>query len=375
MDTRLLKETFAALAPRGAELVEFFYADLFYRGGPEVIGMFPPVMGAQRDRLLGALVRVVSDVDDLEKLGAYLAGLGRDHRKFAVRPEHYDLVGQALLATLGHFAGDAWTEEAATTWAGAYALVAQVMQQGADGDGGPAWWDATVVSSEMRGPDVAVIRARMSAPMDYAPGQSVAVQFPARVPRVWRFYSPANAADKDGFVTFHVKAEDGGLLSGALALHAEPGSELRLGPPVGSLRLDEGSARDLLLIAGSTGLAPLMAILEAVAGRPQPPAVSLFFGARDPDGLYELPALEKLAARHDWLTVAHAVSAGPQTSPDYAGGRGSIVDVMAGQQGDWPARDAYVCGSTPMVRAARSRLTALGTPAEQVHIEDFGWEG
>jgi NAD(P)H-flavin reductase len=375
LDTKLLKESFALVAPQAEELAAFFYAEVFYRGGTEVTDMFPPAMTAQRDRLLAALVRIVTDVDDLDRLSGFLTGLGRDHRKFDVKPEHYDVVGQALLATLAHFAGEAWTPEVRETWAAAYALIAQVMRSGAEAAGdSPPWWEAVVTEREMRGPDIAVIRARLSQPMSYAPGQSVAVQFPERAPRVWRFYSPANAPDDSGALTFHVKVEDGGMLSTALALHAGPGARLRLGPPVGNLKLDTSSGRDVLLIAGSTGLAPLQAILEEISSWPRTPAVNLFFGARAPENLYELDRLEKLAAQHDWLTVVHAVTADPGETPGYAGRHGSIVDVAAGQ-GDWRERDAYVCGSSPMVRAAKGRLTALGMPGEQVHTEDFGWEG
>jgi NAD(P)H-flavin reductase len=336
--------------------------------------MFPATMTAQRDRLLGALVRIVTDVEDLERLSTYLTALGRDHRKFAVNPEHYDVVGAALLATLEHFAGDAWTPELKATWAGAYALIAEVMKAGAEADkDSPPWWDAVVTFKEMRGPDIAVIRTRLAQPMKYVAGQSVAVQFPEHAPRTWRFYSPANAPDGN-LAVFHVKVEDGGTLSTALALHAAPGARLQLGPPVGNLKLDTTSERDILLIAGSTGLAPLEAILEEAALRLQPPAVDLFFGARTPADLYDLPQLEKLAAQHEWLTVVHAVTADPEETPGYTGEHGNIVDVAAGR-GDWQQRDAYVCGSTPMVLAAADRLQSLGMPKSQVHTEDFGWEG
>lgn len=375
MDTKLLKDSFTLVAPRAADLAKYFYAEVFYRGGPEVMDMFPPSMTAQRDRLLAALVQIITNVDDLEKLGEFLTGLGRDHRKFAVRPEHYDVVGQALLATLAEFAGDAWTPEVRETWAGAYALIAKVMQDGAAADSSsPPWWDGVVTSREMRSPDVAVIRVRLAQPMDYAPGQSVAVQFPARAPRVWRFYSPAGPPGTTGIVTFHVKIEDGGMLSTALGLGAAPGDRLLIGPPVGNLKLDTASERDILLVAGSTGLAPLLAIIEEVSARPRVPAVHLFFGARTPEDLYLLPELEKLAAGHDWLTLTHAVSAGPEDTPGYPGEHGSIVDVAAGQ-GNWAGHDAYICGSSPMVQAAAGRLLALGMPGEHVHIEDFGWEG
>jgi NAD(P)H-flavin reductase len=376
VDTRLLKDSFALVAPQAAELAEYFYAQLFWRGGQEVSDMFPPLMSGQRDRLLGALVRIVTDVDDLEKLGEFLAGLGRDHRKFDVKPEHYDLVGAALLATLEHYAGEAWTPELKSTWAGAYALVAKVMQEAAAADSGaPPWWDATVTSRELRAPDVAVIGVQLDQHLGYLAGQSVAVQFPEKMARVWRFYSPAGAPDGTGRLTFHVKAEDGGLLSSALAMSAEPGSRLRLGPPVGNLKLDTASQRDILMLAGSTGLAPLLAILEEVSARPRTPAVHLFFGARTPPDLYALPELEKMAAQREWLTVTHAVSAGPAQAPGYAGEFGSVVDVAARQAGNCPDRDAYVCGSSPMTQAASGRLQALGMPAGRIHVEDFGWEG
>lgn len=370
MDTRLLRESFALLAPRADELAEHFYATAFYYGGEEVRNMFPVGMSAQRDRLLAALIRIVTDVDDLERLSTFLAGLGRDHRKFDVQPAHYDLIGKALLATLSNFAGDAWTPEVHETWAGAYALIAQVMQQGAETDkDSPPWWDAVVTSREMRGPDVAVIRARLSQPMPYLPGQSAAVQFPEQLPRVWRFYSPANMASPSGTVIFHVKAD--GMLSTALALHAKPGSLLRVGPPVGNLKLDLASKRPVLLVAGSTGLAPLEAILEEIAARTAPPPTALFFGAETPADLYDLPLLDKLAAQRDWLTVTYAVTS--DATPDYSGEHGTVVDVAAGA-GDWTGHDAYACGSTPMVRATVDQLTALGVPADRIHVEDFGWE-
>ena len=166
MDTRLLKDSFAVVAPRAGELVEFFYADLFLRGGREVREMFGPSMTGQRDRLLGALVRTVTGIDDLGATAGYLAALGRDHRKFGADQESmYELVGASLLATLEEFAGKAWTPEVAATWAEAYALIAKVMLAGARADaeaGNPPWWDATVTGVDPRGAGVTVVSVRLS---------------------------------------------------------------------------------------------------------------------------------------------------------------------------------------------------------------------
>jgi len=374
VDTALLQETFAAVAPQGPEIIDYFYAHLFATGGNEVIDMFPPLMGPQRDRLLAALVRIVSDVEDLPALTEYLHGLGRDHRKFGVQPGHFKLVGASLLATLAYFTGDAWTDEVAQTWAGAYALVAQVMCEALTAeDGTPPWWDAVVTSAEMRSFDVAVLSVRLSQQMNWRPGQSFAVQLEDR-PRIWRFYTPATISTPDRLTELHVKVIAGGLLSPALGLSAAPGSRLRLGPPLGALALDEDSDRDIVMVAGSTGLAPMLAMCQLLGQREHPPRVHLYFGAREPAGLYALEHLAKLSAENDWLTVTHAASCPVEQAPDYDGERGSIVDVMA-RGGPWGDRDAYICGPSRMVEAAAGRLLALGMPGSRVHVEDFGWEG
>lgn len=370
MDSDLLRQSFARVAPRAADFVGYFYAHLFLHGGEEVIDMFPPLMGAQRDRLVRALVRIVGDVDNLDSLVPYLAGLGRDHRKFTVQPDHYALVGNSLLAALERF-DDGWTADVAEVWTHAYSAIAGAMLDGARADeGSPPWWDAEVTAREMRGPSVALLRLHLDQPVPYEPGQSVAVQFPRLMPGVWRFYSPAHPPECLPEMTFHVKVEGGGLLSPMLGLRAEPGDRLRLGPPVGSLRLRRDSDRDIAAIAGSTGLAPLLSIIRAVAQRDTPPRVHLFFGARTPWDLYLLPELEKMAAQHPWLTVTPAVMDAANGSA-YEGAHGSVVDVAA-KWGDWRERDMYVCGPAGMVSAAVTRLSSLGIPGGRIHTEDYG---
>jgi NAD(P)H-flavin reductase len=371
LDAQRLKESFANVARYGDEVTLFFYSDLFLRA-PEVRGLFPVSMAAQRDRLLGALGRIVSDVDALDSLVPFLRGLGRDHRKFGTIADHYDVVGTSLLVTLAHFSGTNWTNELAADWKAAYALVAQVMIEAAkeDGDSSPPWWDATVINHERRTFDVAVLRVMPLQRMPYAPGQSVAVES-LDCPRTWRFYSMANTPREDGTLDFHVRIIDGGAMSSSLVRRAGPGSRLKLGPAVGGLTLDSQGGQDILMIAGGTGLAPLKALIEQISLLRNPPRVHLFFGAHTSEGLYDLPDLQKMAAEFAWLSVTHAVSGDPG-DPGYAGERGSIADVVS-RHGPWPGHDAYVCGSTAMVQATVERLLVLGVARHQIHVEDFGW--
>jgi len=369
LDTARLRESFARVAVHGDELPLFFYSDLFIKH-PEVRELFPVSMAAQRVHLVDALVKIVSEVDNVDDLTAFLQGLGRDHRKFGAIAGHYEAVGASLLATLEHFSGPTWAPELAADWTAAYRLISSVMTEAAAADEQlrPPWWRGTVVAHEQRAFDISVLFVRPEPEMDYLPGQSVSIESPSR-PRLWRYYSIANAPRPDGLLEFHVRLIDGGAVSMALTSSTIVGTNLRLGSPVGALTLSQPpSGRDLLLVAGSTGLAPLKAILEQLAGVLRPPKVHLFVGARNPQGLYDLDSLEKMAAQNSWLTVTPSVSADPK----FAGETGGLPDVVA-RNGDWSQRDAYIAGPTGMVQETVARLASAGLAKDQIHIEDFGW--
>ncbi|MEU9844061.1 globin domain-containing protein, partial [Actinomadura sp. NPDC048032] len=326
MDSQRLKTSFAQVAENGDAVALFFYSDLFVRN-PHLRDMFPIGMSGQRDKLLRALGHIVSQVDDLAVLVPFLQQLGRDHRRFGIVAEHYPHVGASLLATLRHFSGTAWTDDLERDWSAAYGLVAKVMLEAADENAlnSPAWWNGQVIAVERRRFDISVLRIQPDRPLPYTPGQSVALEVPSRL-RHWRYYSMANAPRPDHSVDFHVRLVDGGPVSPVLVRGTQIGDRVRMGAPIGTLTLDESSPRDVLLVAGSTGLAPLKAILEQISRRAVPPRVHLFFGARSRDGLYDLEDLTKLADGFPWLTVVPAVS-------DEPGGHGFSSLLYSGDDG------------------------------------------
>jgi NAD(P)H-flavin reductase len=368
VDVLRLKDSFAKIAMYGDEVPLFFYSDLFIRH-PETRDLFPISMKAQREHLIGALAHIVAQVDRVDELSVFLQGLGRDHRKFGTLAEHYDVVGESLLQTLAHFAGDTWTPELAADWKAAYGLVASVMVEASRQDEAirPAYWQGTVTSRELKAFDTAVLQVQPEPRLDFVPGQSVAIESPLR-PRLWRYYSIANAPRPDGSLEFHVRLIDGGAVSMALTCGQAVGGTLRLGPPVGVLTLDMNSSRDILMVGASTGLAPLKALIEEASSLSRSTPVHLFFCARTADGLYDLPSLEKMADEHTWLTVVPSVSADNR----FSGRKGSAPDVVM-RSGTWAGHDAYLAGPTDFVREMSARLTAAGTPREQIHVEDFGW--
>jgi len=370
LDVARLRENFAHVAMHGDELPLFFYSDLFIKH-PEVRDLFPVSMAAQRGHFVEALVKIVSQVDRIAEVTVFLEGLGRDHRKFGAVIEHYDAVGDSFMSTLEHFSGPTWTPELAADWRTAYDLIGSIMISAARADERvrPPWWDATVVSCERRTYDVSVLLVRPESPVEYAPGQSVSIETPAR-PKLWRYYSMANAPRPDHLLEFHVKVIPGGNVSMSLASDSIVDTKIRIGPPIGVLTLSKPlSGRDLLFVAGSTGLAPLKAIIDQLTTLPEPPKVHLFFGARTPDGLYDLDNLEKIAVQNPWLTVIPSVSS---SDLRYSGEVGSLPDVIA-RHGDWSKHEAYVVGPSEMVQDTVARLKASGMAQDQIHIEDFGW--
>ena len=220
MDAGRIRQSFAQVASHGGDAVAlYFYSDWFLRH-PELRDLFPVSMRAQRDHLIGALMKIVAEADRAEELAPFLAHLGRAHRKFGVIAEHHVSLRVSFLATLEHFLGEAWTAEVATDWEEALGVISKLMCEAAaaDEEHAPAWWQATVLSAERRGCDVTVLTVAADPggpPLAWLPGQSVAVETPAR-PRLWRYLSPANPPG-DGTAEFHVRWVDGGQVSPALA--------------------------------------------------------------------------------------------------------------------------------------------------------------
>ncbi|WP_406841645.1 FAD-binding oxidoreductase (plasmid) [Streptomyces sp. AHU1] len=365
MDARALRESFEMACRSGDEVPQYFYAQLFLRA-PEVRSMFPVSMGAQRDRLLTALGHITSQADQLDRLTPYLQQLGRDHRKFDVVIRHYEVVGECLLATLAYFLGEAWTPELEMQWISAYELVAQTMAQAAVDDErvNPAWWQAEVVRHERRSVDLAVVTLLLNQPMRYTAGQSVMLELPL-MPSTWRAFTPANVARTDGTVELHVRAVDGGLVSPAIVYGLNEGDVVRLGAPIGSvLTLASSRGRDLVMVAGGTGLAPMRAMIEELAVTGAQRQVDLFVAAREESGFYDLPMLRHMEHSYPWLRVWPLSGSDAGTLED----RSLAKPVLRG--GRWDERAFYVCGSPRMVSATVKDLTESGIRGDLLFFEE-----
>ncbi len=358
----ILKESWSLVEDRQATLAAACYARLFL-SHPDMRALFPVTLDAGGSAMWYTLVSMTLAATEGEHRD-HLAQLGREHRKYAARPEHYDAVGASLVEALRIVAGDRWTTEYDEAWLEAFATVERAMLTGAAAAGtAPATWTAEVVRHERRGRDIACFTCRPDQPLRYRAGQYVSVEC-GQHPRLWRPYSIANAPRPDGLLDFHVRARDAGWVSGALVRRLRVGDAIRLADPTGSLCVDRQSTRDIVCVAGGTGIAPIKALIEELTRFNRTRWVHLFVGARDREGLYDLPALTGLAARHPWLSVVPVCS----DEPDFPGECGLVSEVMRAY-GPWEQHDFFVAGPPAMMRATLRTLAGLRVPSVRINYD------
>jgi NAD(P)H-flavin reductase/hemoglobin-like flavoprotein len=358
--------SFSLLEPAADAAMTYFYGQLFAMD-TEIAAMFPAAMDTQRRRFFHALTRIGAGQDDPARLVPYLERLGRSHRKDGVRDKHFEVFRRALLATLRRFAGDGWDAGAQAAWENAFDHAAAIMMAAAsrDAEDTPAWWIATVTRTEPRAPGIVVLTLQPDQPVSFLPGQHVSVQT-LYWPRLWRTYSIANAPRPDGSLSLHVRATEGGMVSHALVHRVVAGDPLILGAPSGPMTADLSSSRNMLCLAGSTGLAPIKAIVEAVASRPpsgRRREIALYFGARHHRDLYDLDDLRELELGYPWLQVIPAVSDEPARDVMH----GTVPGLAA--EASWAGRDIYISGPDEMIVKTVRVLKDLGAPGELIHYD------
>jgi NAD(P)H-flavin reductase/hemoglobin-like flavoprotein len=364
------------------DLINRFYTRWFGID-PSARDLFPPDMGAQRAAFGHALSWLLGELiaQRADEPVAFLAQLGRDHRKYGVTPKHYTSMREALLATWRSHFSARWDDDFESTVRQAVDLLVGVMSGAADAESGPAWVDGTVVEPHRVSRDLAVVRLQLDRPMHYHPGQYVNVQVP-QCPRRWRYLSPSIPADPSGAIEFHVRAVLGGMVSTAIVAETRPGHRWRLSSPHGAMEVDR-DGEDVLMVAGSTGLAPLRAIIMDLARWGSNPRVHLFYGARYPCELYDLRTLWEVAAHCPWLSVSPVsdVNRDPPWAaeyPDVSPPRGLHVrqtgrlPEIVTRYGGWGDRQILVCGGPDMVTATKGALIAKGAPAERIQHDPLG---
>jgi len=136
LDPTILRLSFELVIDRAPDLTLRFYEILFERY-PQLQRLFSRDRTAQSKMLAGAIAAVLDHLEDAPWLQSTLGSLGAKHVGYGVTDEMYDMVGDALLATLAEVAAEAWTPVVAEQWTLAFGAIASLMQAGARQVGTP----------------------------------------------------------------------------------------------------------------------------------------------------------------------------------------------------------------------------------------------
>ena len=123
---KLVQDSFAKVAPISEQAAAIFY-DRLFEVAPSVKAMFPADMTEQRKKLMAVLAVVVNGLGNLKSVLPAASALAKRHVSYGAKPEHYPVVGGALLWTLEKGLGDAWTPETAAAWTAAYGTLSGYM--------------------------------------------------------------------------------------------------------------------------------------------------------------------------------------------------------------------------------------------------------
>jgi ferredoxin-NADP reductase len=235
------------------------------------------------------------------------------------------------------------------------------------------WRVGTVASATMETASARTLVLDLPEWPGHLPGQHVDVRLTAPDGySAQRSYSIASAWLADGKVELTIQRVEDGEVSSYLTDELKVGQPLELRGPVGGWFVWRNEPPPVLLVAGGSGVVPLMAMIRArgaVRGR-QP--FRLVYSVRTPDDVLYAAELARRVRDDPGLDVQYVYT---RKAPEGWRGKTGRIGIAALNTHGWPPDfnpDCFVCGPTSFVETAADILVALGHPAAKIRTERFG---
>jgi len=224
-----------------------------------------------------------------------------------------------------------------------------------------------IVAQDKLTHDIVRLVVQLDTSLPYKAGQFAQLTLDG-LPGVSRSYSFASPVQPDAKVSFFVRKVPGGRFSLHVHEQALVGQTVTVEGPMGDFWMRSAEA-PLLMVAGGSGLAPVLAMLEDALANGVKRPVTLLFGARTQADLYARDLIATLAQR--WpsrFEFVPVLSQEPDIST-WTGQRGLVVDALAEHL--VPTCHAYLCGPPPMVDSVRAQLLQRGVSSNHIHADRF----
>jgi ferredoxin-NADP reductase len=237
-----------------------------------------------------------------------------------------------------------------------------------------AWQIATVTAIRAETPEVSSFTLALPAWRAHRAGQHYDVRLTAADGyQAQRSYSIASAPSRGGEVDLTIERIADGEVSPYFHDIVEVGDRVEMRGPIGGYFVWEpGLGGPLLLVAGGSGVVPLMAMLRERATAEARPPTALLYSSRTLEDVIYHEELDALSAADAELRVIQTLTR--SQPPDWDGyarriDRAMLAEAIAAAG---PRPLVYICGPTLLVEAAANGLVELGVPPAQVRTERFG---
>ncbi len=215
--------------------------------------------------------------------------------------------------------------------------------------------------------DITRLVVQLEQSLPYKAGQYADLSFDL-LPQHARSFSFATRQQPDAQVSFFIRKVQGGVLTSAVHSRALVGESVTLEGPLGDFYLRPARA-PLLLVAGGSGLAPILALLEEALATGGERPVTLLFGARAERDLYALEQINSLAGQWNASFNFVPVLSDAALDASWRGVRGQVTELI----GQYLAggSHAYLCGPPGMIDSAIRVLLNAGVAREHIYFDRF----
>jgi ferredoxin-NADP reductase len=239
------------------------------------------------------------------------------------------------------------------------------------------WQLATVAALRDETPTVRTFTLDLPGWAGHRAGQHVDLRLTAEDGySVERSYSIASEPERPGEIDITVERIPGGEVSPFLHGVVVPGDRLEVRGPIGGYFVWEAAlGGPLLLVAGGSGVVPLMAMARHRAKSAAALPARLLFSSRGPDEIIYRDELDRLAAAGDGFDVVHTLT---RQQPEGWNGYARRIDERMLAEVLEPLGAtirAYACGPTALVETVANGLVRLGLPPDRIRTERFGPTG
>lgn len=202
---------------------------------------------------------------------------------------------------------------------------------------------------------------------EFEPGQFVELELPEL--DLKRAYSIANTPNWDGRLEFLIRLQPNGAFSTYLQQTAKAGDHLQIEGPSGTFGIQEQSLNPRCFVAGGTGLAPFLSILQRMAEWGEDHPTHLFLGVNNEQEIFCQDELAALKLAIPQLQVEICVW---QASETWTGFRGTPADALQAYLAQTELLpDMFLCGPPLLVEAATKIALEAGVNPEQIFCERF----